>query len=358
MIHRQHPFFLTWLGRHTYLLNKFLLSYGLLYDTFHFSSSDNSWSHRVSLLVVSQCSTRSCGKALIPSIFSHTRPCFSQKWPWAFHHRCPYLSLADTQGRYLAKFKGELSNALRYLDTGSLHMCLNPDRSLYTEGELVQRCYLKFCNPCRDKMKKEKNLPTATCSCFGGLHHKIVNMCSKSPILSNWVLLLGEFERFVIIHIHHLNTALIWWDFNVRRFFTRLSFFTWAVLVLTVLSLLRLAWTFPRHVHYSQVWIGARVDKVVLLLAFSFSALFSSATRFGAGAPRAPHCPSCWPWGILKGNFFWYLAIFLHWWCALNSSHISLLGKPTRKKSAVVFNIVQKAFDPHPPLHGFEHMPP
>ena len=164
MIHRQHPFFLTWLGRHTYLLNKFLLSYGLLYDTFHFSSSDNSWSHRVSLLVVSQCSTRSCGKSLIPSIFSHTRPCFSQKWPWAFHHRCPYLSLADTQGRYLAKFKGELSNALRYLDTGSLHMCLNPDRSLYTEGELVQRCYLKSCNPCRDKMKKEKNPPPAPAS--------------------------------------------------------------------------------------------------------------------------------------------------------------------------------------------------
>ena len=30
------------------------------------------------------------------------------------------------------------------------------------------------------------------------------------------------------------------------------------------------------------------------------------------------------------------------------------LGKPSREKSAVFFNIVQKAFDPRPP-HSFEH---
>ena len=67
-------------------------------------------------------------------------------------------------------------------------------------------------------MKKEKNLPTATCSWCGGPHHKIVNMCSKSPILSNWVLLLEEFER-VVIHISHIYTALIWQDFKKRPFF-------------------------------------------------------------------------------------------------------------------------------------------
>ena len=33
---------------------------------------------------------------------------------------------------------------------------------------------------------------------------------------------------------------------------------------------------------------------------------------------------------------------------------VAHLGKPSAKKSAVFFNIVQKAFDPPPPL--FEHL--